>query len=321
MKAQEIKERLSIPEVLDYHKVSYREDRKGQVWFKIRDEKKASCKAQKGSKCWVWYDHGNGDHGTVLDLVWRLEGGTGQTDLASVLKTLHKNFPSLSHCYCPSPAQSHSQFPSTQSSYPTVVLPASRLSDKLTKLLWKERRFTPEDLEAFNIKLVKIQERWRLGVENIAGGWELFDIQPRSAGGWKRSIGPKDLAVLRDDSETGKDCVIVVAESCFDVVAVWKLMDKTAPPNGVWVSLNSLSGVARFLDWVKDLNSEEGKEVVVATDNDDAGKEAREKIKTFFADNNITCKNYWSKWKKDPAEAWVWLCDVNKRDIKLNFSP
>ena len=320
-----IKENLTIPQVLDTYGIPYRIDNHNQLWFKIRDEKNPSCKAQEGNRWWVWYDHGSGENGTVIDLIWQLEGHSGNINFKELRQILREKFPFLFSQPVSSRGENEQiDTPSNQTeNEPTKTLPVTvkrslspkRMSKKIQTLLWKERRLKVADLERFSVNLVQIGERWRLGVRNIQGGWEVFDIQ---SSGWKQAIGPKNISVLKSPSEKEKSSekVIVVAESAFDVIAVSKLIGKISN-SCEWVSLNSVVNAEKFINWIKErLDSSEKKkgkgkgdiEVILALDNDEAGKKAREWLKRELERLGITCRIYRSYYDKDPMEAWLSKC-------------
>lgn len=318
MKASDVKRLLDIPTVLDYYGKPY-EHKNNAYWFKLRDESQASCKAILGDNGhWVWFDHGSGEGGTVIDLIWQLEGNIGQTDLKETLEIIKHRFPSfftvlnnlslhspqsVSPSQSASSTQSHSQTQSTSSSEnkePSLVLSPLKLSFKMKQLLWEERKFTPEDLEEFGIKLVKYQDKWRLGAKNISNGWELFDIQPKSRGGWKMALGPKDISILRrDEVERGE---VIIVESPFDVVATYKLTN--GHWKGIWVSLNT-TAKAKDITSLIEKEKEKVTEVVVAVDRDEAGDKAYETIEKAL-EGVVHVTRFWCQHKKDPCNAWLW---------------
>ena len=305
MDANELKQKLPIPFVLTHYGASFRTDSRGQVWFSVRNEKHPSCKAVLGDRCWVWRDYGDagpGTEGTVLDLIWRLEGHTGRPALSECLRIAQGILGEVNPCVSP---QKPSREPARASDVKILKdLPVTDLKSKALKdALWRERRLVVCDLAPLDVRLVKFQYRsngkphWKLGIKNIRDGWELFDPNKSQNGGWKFTAGEKAISFhALDNRDSG---VIYLAESVFDLAAVRKLEPDAR--NAVGVSLNSVNLVMQFVN-LAELQADKINKIVLALDNDGPGKTTADTIEEKLG--HLVDVRRFLYTGKDPGEAW-----------------
>jgi len=154
---------------------------------------------------------------------------------------------------------------------------------------WKEERnFDWWDLKDIAF-LVCIGKAWKIGFKNISGGWELLDLHLR-VGCRKMSIGKKDIFFQK-----GLKKKVYVVESVLDGLAIRKV-----DLGSYILSLNGVGLVKRAVWFIREKISKDY-EVILALDQDQAGRESSQKIVRALRGYFVRKALYLGK---DPSEGW-----------------
>lgn len=155
----------------------------------FRDEKTPSFKVDSVRN--LWYDHGEGAGGTIIDLAMRLNGGC---DVSSAIRALAAGSGNLAvqlsrQSVAPKPA-----VPRQASAEVESVLP---LTDPLLVRYLEGMRAIPMSLAAPYVREIRYRTAdgdayTAIGFQNASGGFELRS--PR----FKGSVGPKDVTLVGD---------------------------------------------------------------------------------------------------------------------------
>lgn len=203
----------------------------------------------------LWYDHGIGEGGTLLDLGVRLHQCS-----------IHEFMLKLSHAgYLGNDFSLHKK----QSEQPEIrleILSVKELTN--TKLIdYINGRGIKTDIAKQYCKEVDFRIGLKsynaIGFPNISGGYELRN-------GWfKGSSSPKDISLI--DNQSNRICV---QEGFIDFLTVIQLSDKgikSLTDDSNFLILNSLSFLNKNLSFIKAHD-----EIILFLDNDDAGRKAKD---------------------------------------------
>jgi hypothetical protein len=249
--------RFSITDYLS--SVGIEPARKGNVdwWYlsPFRQERTASFKVN--TKLNLWYDHGEGQGGTILDLGARLEKCTINEFRDSLSAGTH------------APLSFHRESAIKDEPASKVeVISIEPLSDKLLLQYLKSRGIAPETARAYckevKFKIGKAVYR-AIGFPNRSGGMELRNTW------FKGSASPKDITII-----DGSQDKIAVFEGFINFLTFIELKNRNIAPvvETGFIIMNSVSFVARALD----ILVPSSKEVTLYVDNDLAGNSAKQKI-------------------------------------------
>ncbi len=244
-----------------------------EAWFlsPFRPETKASFKVSKTKN--LWFDHGAGFGGNVIDLVMRLYG----CRVRDALLFLSDVPPSFS--FHPQPFVQLSEDG-------LVVHGASPIRHPGLEAYLKERNIALEMAKKYCKEVhysCKGRDYFAIGLQNDSGGWELRNRH------YKNSSSPKDITYLQN--EGGK---LIITEGIFDFLTVTNFYGEEAD----FLILNSLSFANRGLKYME-LYSH----IELYLDNDKAGK----RVTDLFIQNHKNCidKSYLYKDYKDVNEMWT----------------
>lgn len=222
----------------------------------FREERTPSFKVNARSN--VWYDHGTGEGGTILDLGAKLHQCTLQEFLEklSVGRRDHISF-------------QKQQFPSETPKSKMEIISANPLtSPDLVHYL----QMRGIDIETARKHCLQVEFRVgprtysAIGFLNRSGGYELRNRW------FKGSSSPKDISLIKADSPR-----ICVLEGFIDFLSVLRIDEPRINQlihNSTFLILNSLRLVDRSLPIIKLHN-----EIHLFLDNDNAGKETRERLR------------------------------------------
>lgn len=218
----------------------------------FRLEKDPSFKVN--SKLNVWYDHGIGEGGTLLDLGAKLH----QCSIHEFMKKLsHSSF--LQHDF--SLHRKHSDGVSNKLEIISITsLSDERLLNYLTKRAIDEN-IAKEYCKEVNFQIVAKSYK-AIGFGNRSGGYELRNEW------FKGTASPKDISLIDNRSEK-----VCVQEGFIDFLSIIQLDDKPIKhltENSNFIILNSLSFLGKILPLLKSYS-----ERVLFLDNDLAGKNAK----------------------------------------------
>ena len=246
---------------------------KKEAWFlsPFRPETHASFKVSKIKN--LWFDHGAGFGGNVLDLVVRFYD-CRISDALDFLSDVQSSF----------------------SFHPQPFVPPSndKLIIKSAKPIWhyglkvylEERNITLKTAKKYCKEVhysCKGNHYFGIGLQNDSGGWELRNMY------YKSSSSPKDITYFLNGGMQ-----LVVTEGMFDFLTVTNFCHD----NMSFLILNSLSFLKKAMKYI-----ELFKDVQLYLDNDNAGREATE----WLVQNHKNCIDKSNLYKdyKDVNELWI----------------
>lgn len=163
----------------------------GDVWYlsPLRQEKTPSFKINVKQN--VWYDHGEGVGGNILDFVMRLQ----HTNLPGALDFLGKtnlNYQQSSISFTP---QRYDLFNQKKEAQPEIMQVKPVFSYPLKNYL-KDKRGINLEIGYKYLKEVRYKladrEYFALGFANVSGGWELRNEF------FKGCVGQKDISIISE---------------------------------------------------------------------------------------------------------------------------
>lgn len=229
--------------------------RGNNYWYNspFRTERDPSFKVN--TKLNLWYDHGSGEGGTIIDLGAKL-------DSCTVSEFVHKLASNNISSY-------HFPFQQPKDKHPEHKLNIISVDDLRSQELinYLRGRGIDEDVASRYCREVSFEIAQKtylaIGFENKSGGYELRN-------NWfKGSSTPKDVSFIDNDSQK-----LYVVEGFMDFLSIEQLKSRT-PAFGTdadFLILNSLSFLNRSLETVK------AHETFLFLDNDRAGSAAKDAL-------------------------------------------
>lgn len=246
--------------------------RGNDIWYKSPfrpDERTPSFKIDRTKN--IWYDHGLGTGGTIIDFVQHLN----QThDISRVLETIAGilDRPAQTRIILPSTVEPRREAP--------VIESVNAIGDPVLEK-YLALRAIPVDLARVYLKEMVYQvegQRYRtLAFENRAGGFEVRNPS------FKGTIGKKDISYL----PCAENQHAAVFEGFFDFLSVLAHYKREQTNANVLV-LNSLALIERGKQHLLDSNT---KKVYAYLDHDDAGRTATEKLRASSSWDFVDASN------------------------------
>lgn len=253
---------IPITEFLAQQGVHPTNSSRHEYWYlsPFRHERTPSFKVDSNKN--VWFDHGTGEGGTILDLCAKLHRCNLHDALERLSEGGIKVMADLGKVKEP-PQQGQTFHPSTN----RLNITAVRDLTNPNLLFYMTSRGISTDLAQEHCKEVLFQigfKRYQtVGFKNRSGGWELRNSW------FKGSSSPKDITLL--ESGTKRLCVL---EGFIDFLSLKQSSNpelKSLRNESGFLILNSLAFVNKSLPIMQD-----AKEVVLFVDNDEAGHQAKE---------------------------------------------
>lgn len=233
-------------------------EKPGEVWYlsPLHEEKTASFKVNPGKN--IWYDHGMGVGGTIIDLVCRLNNDCSPGEALAILSN-------SSFSFSTSPA-APAKIETKKSEF-TIIAVRDLRNPALIDYITKERGIAPAIAKKFALEIYFKKENsdknlFAIAFANDTGGYETRNAL------YKGNIGGKAITTLKGKG-TGK---VAVFEGFMDFLSVMTHFNIEDITDDVIV-LNSLSLLSSAMD---DLIKY--KEVKLFLDRDKAGREAAKRI-------------------------------------------
>lgn len=252
MNCTEAKE-ISIISYLE--SIGYRSKRSsnGISWFcsPFRNESEPSLKVELKNN--IWYDHGAGMGGTILDLVMKLNNAT----VKEALSILEK--PKLSKHEFSFFQQQNSQLAGIE------IKHVQQLQNRALLQYLESRKITPVKATNYlkeSYYQVNGKQYFALAFENDLGGFELRNKY------FKGSSSPKAITTI-----PGTRNAVNISEGFFDFLSALEYY-QTTKPAGTCIILNSVSNLETIIDNLKHYQT-----INLYLDNDRAGELAAETIK------------------------------------------
>lgn len=254
--------------------------RGNDVWYRSPfrpDERTPSFKIDRLKN--VWYDHGMGAGGTIIDLVQQLHGTLDMSRTLATIADILGN---------PTPPQRVSQVakaleraPAPRAKEPPRIESIGEIADRHLEAYLASRAI-PVDLARLYLKEVAYQvdgNPYRaLGFPNDAGGFEVRNAS------FKGSLGTKDISYLPKPASRQA----AVFEGFFDFLSVLAHYRKDRANANVLV-LNSL---ALFERGVNRLQTEQIRKVHAYLDQDKAGRDGLARLQAIGLDTE-TAQSPW----------------------------
>lgn len=206
----------------------------------------------------VWYDHGIGEGGSIIDLVARMENCT----ISEAIKRLEQNNSLTTVDIQPPVKNTRIEIISVSSlEHPALV---RYLSDRKIDLA-TARKYCNEVRYAIDGK-----EYFAIGFKNDAGGWELRNPL------FKGSSTPKNITTVKNGSDA-----VMVFEGFTDFLSYLSLKRNPSPSIDTAV-LNSVANLAKAVPFLSSHTT-----VHSFLDNDDAGRKALEKLRACLPSSEV----------------------------------
>lgn len=267
--------------------------RGNNFWYNspLRGEREPSFKVN--NRLNLWYDHGSGEGGTLIDLGARLNTCTA----SEFVNQLSESNPSASTFSL------HRNKPKEPENKLTILSVEHLRSKELIDYL--RTRGIDEDLASQYCKQVSFEIANKnyvaVGFENKSGGYELRN-------NWfKGSSTPKDISFI--DSDSNK---LYVVEGFMDFLSIEQLKSRT-PAFGTdadFLILNSLSFMQRSQELLK------SHETFLFLDNDAAGNTAKKNLHSNHIPF-IDCSGFYSKYKDVNEYLVAQLEPTAKRSLRI----
>lgn len=224
----------------------------------------------------VWYDHGIGEGGSIIDLVARMENCT----VAEAISRLEQDngLPAVDN-WQPSANNSRIEIRSVGSlEHPALV---RYLKDRNIDLD-TARKYCQEVRYSIGSK-----EYFAIGFKNDAGGWELRNPN------FKGSSTPKNVTTIQNGSDA-----VTVFEGFMDFLSYLSLKENPSPSIDTTV-LNSVTNLTKAIPFLQSHRT-----VHAFLDNDDAGRKALEKLRANVPSSEVVDQSVFYRNHKDLNDYW-----------------
>jgi hypothetical protein len=240
------------------------------VWYNspFRQEATPSFKVKLDDN--IWFDHGEGVGGNVIDFVIKYKN----TDFRGALTFLESSKLTKQESSISFAPAAPSLFDKKREKYPEILEIKPVFSYALKNYI-AERAISP-DVAYMHLKEIRYQvdnkNFFALGFKNRAGGWEL-----RSSI-FKGVIGEKDISVV----SSGKNRIHVF-EGFMDFLSAVTMQGKEAINEAV--ILNSVALKRRGVEFLQTIDHQQ---ILTYFDNDEAGAKALEQFRAELPGKTIT---------------------------------
>jgi len=230
----------------------------------------------------IWYDHGLGQGGNILDLVMAMH------HLETISQALGKLLERA-----PSPPAESFSFQQQKTSSGIAIMKISPVCNSALVEYIKSRHINLETAQRYCKDIyyaVNCKNYFSVGFRNDCGGYELSNPY------FKGSVSPKDITTIRQS----KDACLVF-EGFWDFLSFLTIKGIREAQHDVAV-LNSVANLSKALEFVST-----HKVVFAYLDNDEAGKRAVQELKTVC--KNVSDQSDFYAKHKDLNE---YLCSRNR---------
>lgn len=244
----------------------------GMYFSPYRDERTPSFKVDYNMN--VWFDHGTGEGGSIIDLVMKLEN----CDFGDAIEKLENSSFSFHRTESTNFAQSTMQIDSV------VSLQNVKLIDYL-----QSKRAINIDIAKKYCKEVHYSINGKpffaVGFQSDSGGWELRNEY------FKGSSSPKGITTIDNGSDT-----VMIFEGFMDFLSYLSLKGNSSPSIDTTV-LNSVTNLAKAISFLQ-----QHKTVHTFLDNDEAGKRAVEQLRQSLLNSEVVDQSAFYRNHKDLNE-------------------
>ncbi len=311
MTLQNIK-RLGIREYLGAKGIKPQSERAGRAMYlsPFRQENTASFSVNHDEN--VWYDHGIGEGGSIIDLVARME----RCSVGEAIRRLENGVPGIlafsSHRDTPVSARQ------TEPERPRIeIVSVGELAHPALVEYLNGRGIDPAAARKYCNEVryrVDGREFFAIGFHNDAGGWELRN---RS---FKGSSTPKNITTIRGggdcntttvgrDSTNGTDSgttpssaggsdTVMVFEGFIDFLSYLSLKQNPSPTIDTTV-LNSVANLRRAIPFL-----ESHRTIHAFLDNDEAGRKTLDSLRESLPGSEVVDQSPFYRNHKDLNDYW-----------------
>lgn len=244
----------------------------GMYLSPYRDERTPSFKVDYNMN--VWFDHGTGEGGSIIDLVMKLEN----CDFRNAIEKLENSSFSFHRAESTNFTQSTLQIDSV------VSLQNAKLIDYL-----QSKRAINIDIAKKYCKEVHYSINGKpffaVGFQSDSGGWELRNEY------FKGSSSPNGITTIDNGSDT-----VMIFEGFMDFLSYLSLKGNSSPSIDTTV-LNSVTNLAKAIPFLQ-----QHKTVHAFLDNDEAGKRAVEQLRQSLPNSEVVDQSAFYQNHKDLNE-------------------
>jgi hypothetical protein len=251
----------------------------------LRDEAVPSFKVDYGRN--LWYDHGSGNGGSIIDLVMLMER-------CSVTQAISKleNRASLSF---------HRDVPAPVALAPSIrITSVVPLANRLLSDYLANKRSLDLDIARMYCQEVHYsidgKKYFAVGFRNDAGGWELRNEY------FKGGVSPKTVTTVRNGSDT-----VMVFDGFMDFLSYLTLKHTTQPPIDA-VVLNSTVNLRQAIPFLC-----EHRTINTFLDNDDAGRKTLDSLRESLPGSEVVDQSPFYRNHKDLND---YLCARRRQGVK-----
>ncbi|MEL6445862.1 MAG: toprim domain-containing protein [Bacteroidota bacterium] len=318
---------LSLPELIEAAggQPDPQKSKGDERWFfsPFRNEKTASLHAtvSRETGYWIWFDHGSGEGGNVIDFANRAVGREpGDRAIGEALRWLDRvtgQAPANISRASLKTGPSHSPGAPARPRFELVSVRPLRHYANVRYLHGRglQKRIVYDYLREVTFKDTKTRKSlFGLGMENSAGGWEISTATERP---FKTCIGPKSYSRFFDAPVARP--FVHVFEGMFDYASYLQLFGLEAPL-GVAYVLHSATLAGRVAEVVA---QETGSPVVLLwLDNDDTGAAASRTLMDALEPTSwkVGTMNHVYEGYKD-LNAWLQATPPGARPPLMDLSP
>lgn len=224
----------------------------------------------------VWYDHGIGEGGSIIDLTARIENCT----IGEAISRLEQdNGLSMVDGRQVSTSSGRIEIRSVGSlEHPALV---GYLRERNTDIA-AARKYCQEVLYS-----IGNNDYFAIGFKNDAGGWELRNPN------FKGSSTPKNITTIQNGSDT-----VMVFEGFMDFLSYLSLKENPSPTIDTTV-LNSVTNLTKSISFLQSHRT-----VHAFFDNDEAGRKALDKLRANVPSSEVVDQSVFYRNHKDLNDYW-----------------
>jgi DNA primase len=286
--------RISIRGYLGARGIKPQSERAGRAMYlsPLREERTASFSVNYHEN--VWYDHGIGAGGSIIDLVARMEGcsvgeairrlenetfgsGSAGIGVGALSFSSHRDTPV-------SARQTAPEKPSIE------IVSVEELKHPALVEYLSSRGIDPTMAQEYcNEVRYRIggREYFAIGFRNDAGGWELRNRN------FKGSSTPKNITTINNDSDT-----VMVFEGFIDFLSYLSLKQNPSPTIDIAV-LNSVANLRQAIPFL-----ESHRTIHAFLDNDEAGRKALDSLRESLPGSEVVDQSPFYRNHKDLNDYW-----------------
>lgn len=262
--------RISIREYLGARDIKPQHERGNRAMYlsPFRQENNPSFSVDYDQN--VWYDHGTGEGGSIIDLVARMENCA----VAEAIRRLEDNtsLPTINRS-------------GTADSRRIEIVSVSPLNHPALVGYLRDRNIDMIAARKYCNEIrysIGGKEYFAIGFKNDAGGWELRNPY------FKGSSIPKNITTLNNGSDT-----VMVFEGFTDFLSYLTLKANPSPSIDTAV-LNSVTNLQKAIPFLTSHAT-----VHAFLDNDDAGRKALEKLRSDLSSSEVVDQSVFYRNYKD----------------------